>query len=172
LKNLTKQFGLASLERAAKRNPAVEAKLLVDCEDWRSRKDLMQENSFLPYLLVAIGGALGATARYALSTSINDATTTTFPWGTLTVNLLGCFFLGLITTLIADRVGAGSEVWKMAACVGFLGSFTTFSTFALEKHELFASGSWLAGGLYLSLSIMLGIAAIQLGFFAAGWLGR
>jgi CrcB protein len=93
-------------------------------------------------LAVASGGAAGAVGRYALSYLVNQATGAVFPWGTLAVNLLGSFLLGFLTGLAVESFV--SPRMRALFGVGFLGSFTTFSTFALESLNLMRRGEWMA----------------------------
>ena len=94
------------------------------------------------YLLVFIGGGIGSVARYTVTTIAKNFTTINFPFGTLTVNIFGSFLMGIITSLIASKFFADSEPIRLFLAVGFLGGFTTFSSFSmetltlLEKHEI------------------------------------
>lgn len=113
-------------------------------------------------LYVAVGGALGALARYGLSGWVQDAAGGTFPWGTLVVNVLGCFLLGLVLVWL-ERVAVASEM-RSFATIGVLGAFTTFSTFSYEAVALLRDREWLRAGGYLSGSLLLGLAAVVAGF--------
>lgn len=88
---------------------------------------------------VAVGGAAGALARWGVSSGIHRWFGRDFPWGTLTVNVAGSFAMGLLAVLLLDRFALG-PVWRAGLLVGFLGAFTTFSTFALETVELAQGG--------------------------------
>lgn len=114
-------------------------------------------------LLVATGGMAGAMARYAMSRWIGKRFPVLFPLGTLSVNLSGSFFLGL---LMGTNTG---EVFSLLFGTGFLGAFTTFSTFKLESVQLAEQKEWRLFAVYLVLSytlgIGLGIAGYQLGLF-------
>ena len=89
----------------------------------------------LPVLLIALGGAAGTLARYGVSLAFaRPAVRLSFPVGTVTVNLLGCFLIGLLNGLFLDRVTVRPEI-RAALIVGFLGGFTTFSSFAWETTE-------------------------------------
>lgn len=116
----------------------------------------------VPILLIGIGGFFGAIARYAVDTWITDAARTAFPWGTLAVNATGSFALGLLFALTAGR-GPLSEELRLPLGVGFLGAYTTFSTFALESLRLAESGSWGLALANIGGSVLLGIAAVLLG---------
>jgi CrcB protein len=116
-------------------------------------------------LLISIGGALGASARYGLSLLFDPVS---FPYPTLSVNILGCFLLAYLLTL-AVRKGTLSNELVMVAGTGFLGAFTTFSTFALEALSL---GEHHLGQavVYVGISLLGGITASFLGYLLA--LGR
>ena len=88
---------------------------------------------------IAGGGALGALGRFWVSTGVYRVLGRDFPWGTLAVNTLGSFLMGLLFVLFIDRLAAGPEV-RAAVLVGFLGAFTTFSTFSIETLALIEEG--------------------------------
>ena len=89
---------------------------------------------------VAIGGALGAVCRYLLSNFISRASGSALPWGTFAINIIGCFCMGLLMTLIVER-GLLPAVWRLFLCVGLLGGFTTFSSFGYESLMLLTEGN-------------------------------
>ncbi len=111
---------------------------------------------------VATGGALGALARYFLARAVYSLLGTAFPYGTLVVNLLGCFLLGVIIALVEERGLLGPEARSLLA-VGFLGAMTTFSTFVYESHGLLRDGAYLLCLGYLAASLMGGLASFVLG---------
>ncbi|MGM0560142.1 MAG: fluoride efflux transporter CrcB [Pseudomonadota bacterium] len=113
-------------------------------------------------LAVAAGGAIGAVARYLLSAQIMRVTGLGFPFGTLSVNVLGGVLMGLLVSLFALHWNAGQEL-RLFLTVGLLGGFTTFSTFSMETILLFERGQWMAAGLYVLASVSLALAG-----FAAG----
>lgn len=94
-------------------------------------------------ILVFIGGGIGSVARYIVTTLVKNFTTISFPFGTLTVNVIGSFLMGIITALIANKMFSDSEPVRLLLAVGFLGGFTTFSSFSIEtltlieKREIF-----------------------------------
>lgn len=107
---------------------------------------------------IAIGGAMGAVSRWLLAGLVTRVTGTAWPWGTLTVNVLGCFALGAFLELAASRGWVDSR--RHAICVvGFLGAFTTFSTFAAEADTLLRRESVIQAGAYAAVSVLLGFAA-------------
>ena len=93
----------------------------------------------LQILAIAGGGALGALGRFWVSTGVYRLLGREFPWGTLAVNTLGSFLMGLLFVLFVERLAAGSEL-RAALLVGFLGAFTTFSTFSMETLALIEEG--------------------------------
>ncbi len=91
-------------------------------------------------LLIAIGGATGALARYGITGALHNAFGTQFPYGTLVVNMLGSFSLGIIYVLVEEKHWLGPE-WRALIAIGLLGALTTFSTFSLETIKLLSSGA-------------------------------
>jgi fluoride exporter len=112
-------------------------------------------------LYIALFGALGSLSRYGVGLLARAWFGETFPWGTLLINTLGSFLLGLIVSLaLAGRV---SESTRLAIGVGFCGAFTTFSTFELETQQLFAQGRGLEAFGYATISFLCGFGAIVAG---------
>ncbi len=111
---------------------------------------------------IAVGGAAGALARYGISGWVYQRFAVGFPWGTLAVNVIGSLLLGLTVAWFEGTVT--SPELKRAIAVGFLGAFTTFSTFAYESVVLVQNGQWGRAGGYAVLSVALGVAAIVAGF--------
>lgn len=110
-------------------------------------------------LLIGLGGFAGAIARYLLDGRISAATGGGFPWGTLAINLSGSLAVGLAFALITERAALPAE-WRAPLMIGFLGSYTTFSTLALESWRMIEDGAWLAGGGNLMGSMLLGLVAV------------
>lgn len=121
-------------------------------------------------LMVAAGGALGAVARYGLSGWVQSVTDGTFPWGTLVVNVLGCFFLGFAFRVL--QLSALAPALRGAVTVGFLGAFTTFSTFGLETVGLLQDGRWARAAAYVGASVAVGVVAVLAGLWLAAALQR
>ena len=115
---------------------------------------------------VAVGGALGAVCRYLLGNFISRASGSALPWGTFAINIIGCFCMGLLMTLIVER-GLLPAAWRLFLCVGLLGGFTTFSAFSLEAALLIERRQWLVAGGYVAASAVLSIAALFLGLMMA-----
>jgi len=114
-------------------------------------------------LAVAAAGALGALARYGLSGLVHRWAGPSFPWGTLVVNLLGCFLLGLLATLSVERWTL-SATSRAAVLIGFLGAFTTFSTFSWETLQLLREGAVARALLNAAGSVLLGLVAAWAGY--------
>ena len=112
-----------------------------------------------PLLLVGVGGFAGAVTRYVLDGRISAATGGGFPWGTLVINLSGSFAIGLLFALITERAALPAE-WRAPLLIGFLGSYTTFSTLALESWRMIEDGAWLAASGNMLGSMGLGMAAV------------
>lgn len=121
-------------------------------------------------LYLMLGGAAGGAARYALAGWIYRRTGADFPWGTLVVNLLGSFTLGLVLPLVELRDAHAG--WRALLTVGFLGAFTTFSTFSYEAAMLLREGEWRRAAAYVLGSLGLGLAAIAAGFLLARVIAR
>ena len=109
--------------------------------------------------LVAVAGAAGAAARYGIGVAVGVRD---FPWATLGINLLGSLLLGLLVTSAAER--SWPETATIPVAVGFLGAFTTFSTFSYETFALLRTGRTATAGLYVGLSVVLGIGAAAAGY--------
>ncbi len=111
---------------------------------------------------LALAGALGSLARYGLAGLIQRGDHSGFPWGTLAVNMLGCFLFGLIWTLTQHRFLLSGET-RMILLVGFLGSFTTFSAFLFETDQMIEHSQWFLAGANVLGELAAGLAAYLLG---------
>ncbi len=115
-------------------------------------------------VVVGSGGFLGALARYGLSGLVHrHAPLTTFPYGTLVVNLLGCLVIGVIAGLVESRQLFGPE-FRMFALIGILGGFTTFSTFGYETFGMIREDEYLRAATNVGLHVILGLALVWLGY--------
>jgi fluoride exporter len=110
----------------------------------------------LRIFLIALFGAVGTLTRFGLQGVVQIKTGSTFPYGTLLINLTGCFFLGLIGQLTLNRIIVPPE-WRMAITIGFFGGYTTFSSFGWETAKMLESGEWLWASSYVGASVMLGL---------------
>jgi CrcB protein len=113
-------------------------------------------------LAVTLGGALGALSRYGLGIWISAKFTQGFPWHTFIINISGAFLLGFLNILFLERLTL-DPLWRLGIGVGFLGAYTTFSTFGYEVIMLLEEGSYRIAGLYTLLSILVGFTGVALG---------
>ena len=113
-------------------------------------------------LAIAAGGAVGAVLRFSVSTGIYTILGRNFPYGTLVVNVIGCFLMGFLSILMLERFAVSVE-WRAALLIGVLGAFTTFSTFSLETLDLVQHSEFLKASLNITLSIFLCLLATSLG---------
>jgi CrcB protein len=123
--------------------------------------------ALMPYLLVGLGGFIGANARYVVARLVGALFETRFPLGTLIINVSGSFLLGVLGTLVAQKVMPNSESMRLALGVGFLGAYTTFSTFEFETHALLEDGSWLIATTNMVASLFVGLLAVRAGIVVA-----
>lgn len=114
-------------------------------------------------VLLAVAGAVGTLARYWLGGVVQRLCGTGFPWGTIVINVTGCLLFGLIWTLAEDRLLISPES-RVVALTGFMGAFTTFSTFAFETSQLLAGAEWFRAVCNVVLQNVVGVAAVMLGF--------
>jgi CrcB protein len=123
----------------------------------------------LSYMWVAIGGALGTTARYWLSGVVARSVGETFPWGTLVINVTGSFVIGFFGALTGPdgRLFVGSTA-RQFVMVGMCGGYTTFSSFSLQTLNLMNDGEWLQGGVNIGLSVLLCMIAVWAGVVLGG----
>jgi CrcB protein len=119
--------------------------------------------AIMPYLLVGLGGFIGANARFVVARVVGAMFETKFPLGTFVINISGSFLLGVLGTMVAQRVMPNSESMRLALAVGFLGAYTTFSTFEFETHALFDDGSWLTATVNMFASLFVGLLAVRAG---------
>jgi len=116
----------------------------------------------MTYLAVACGGAIGAMSRYWVYNAFLKASESKFPWATLTVNIAGSFLIGIAFVLITERSEVGLEMRGLVS-VGFLGAFTTFSTFSMDTIGLLEQGQISSAITYVLSSVLVCIIAAGLG---------
>lgn len=113
-------------------------------------------------LIIGTGGFIGSIFRYLVSRSVQEKFETAFPFGTLSVNILGCFLIGVILSW-SERGGITAD-WRMFLATGICGGFTTFSAFSNETLALMRDGQWMYAGAYVVISILSGLAATFAGY--------
>ena len=113
-------------------------------------------------LAIASGGAAGALARFGVDSLIERHVDSLFPWSTFAINISGCFLNGLLVALLVDALGAPSWAAR-GLIVGFLGAYTTFSTFGAETYELAEMRQWGLALMNIAASVAIGVAAVALG---------
>ena len=113
-------------------------------------------------IAIMIGGALGAAMRYLVSNGFYSLLGRDFPYGTLAVNVIGSFLMGVLTVLLIDR-GEVDPLIKLAILVGFLGSFTTFSTFSMDTLVLINEGALSRAFLNMLTNVVVCVSAVWLG---------
>ena len=117
-------------------------------------------------LAIAVGGAVGALGRYLLSTFIYQRLGQEFPTGTLVVNVLGSLMMGFLFVLFIERMTVSADL-RALLLIGFLGSFTTFSTFSMETVTLLGQTEYLKAAMNVLFSVLLCLAATWLGMIVA-----
>ena len=121
---------------------------------------------FWAYFAVAIGGVLGCWARYAMTNLVQSIYGRDFPYATLSINVLACFLMGFLFEETLERLTI-SPILRLGILTGFLGGFSTFSTFAMETLLLAEQGDLAEGLLYILISVVLGLAAVTGGVYLA-----
>lgn len=133
----------------------------------------MNASPLIAYIWVALGGALGSVARFACVEWVQTRLPFAFPWGTLLVNVLGSFVIGVLAAF-----GEAHVRWQIPLLtrqflmIGVLGGFTTFSSFSLQTLMLARAGAWLTAGINVAASVLLCIFAAWLGFALVSALAR
>ena len=128
----------------------------------RSRGAVLEEAipalrvAHLRLILIAVFGAIGTLARYGLQGLVQVRASGTFPYGTLLVNLSGCFLLGLIGQLTLNRLVVSPD-GRIAIAVGFFGGYTTFSSFGWETAKMLEDGEWFPATTYVAASVVIGL---------------
>lgn len=118
------------------------------------------------YLLIALGGALGSIARYWIGATVTNRLGARFPYGTLLINLTACVAIGFVLTFMGKRAGFSAS-WRYLVPVGFVGAYSTFSTYEWETMSLLRAGGFPMAALYSLGSLILGLAAVWCGMLAA-----
>lgn len=116
----------------------------------------------MPYIFIGVGGFAGAITRYVVDGFVSDRTGGGFPWGTFVINITGSFVLGLLFALSQERAILPAEI-RAPVMIGFIGAYTTFSTWMLESWRLIEAGAWPSAIANLGGSLVLGLVAVLLG---------
>ena len=111
------------------------------------------------YILIAIGGAFGSIARYWVGSTIAGRMGTKFPYGTFLINMTACALIGFSLTFLARRADL-NPAWRFLVPIGFIGAYSTFSTYEWETLSTVRSGAFLLAALYAVSSLVLGLAAV------------
>ena len=111
------------------------------------------------YLFIAFGGALGSMARYWVGSTIANRMGTKFPYGTFVINITACVIIGFSLTFLGKRAGL-NPAWRFLVPVGFIGAYSTFSTYEWETLSTIRSGAFLLATIYAVSSLILGLAAV------------
>ena len=120
----------------------------------------------MQYVAIAAGAVLGANLRFVVGAWAADRLGSDFPYGTLIVNVSGAFVIGLFLAFIGARVGI-DPLWRLFFATGFLGGYTTFSSYAWEALTLAAAGDWLRAAIYVVGSNLIGLLGVWLGALLA-----
>jgi CrcB protein len=116
------------------------------------------------YLFIGLGGFLGSIARYAITSLVQIKTESLFPYGTMLVNVLGCFIIGLLMTLFQERIVLSQNI-RLFLIIGVLGGFTTFSSFSYDTFALMKTGHFLSAGFNSGVSLFGCLIATWAGFY-------
>jgi CrcB protein len=117
------------------------------------------------YLIVFLGGGLGAALRHGMNLAAASLLGTRFPYGTLFINISGSFVMGLVVAWLALKSAGGAQDWRLFITTGILGGYTTFSAFSLETALLYERGELGLAALYVAASVVLAIAGLFAGLF-------
>lgn len=126
----------------------------------------------LPYLLVGIGGFLGANARFTIGKLFAKYFTIYFPFSTFFINVTGSFFLGIVGYIAVYFKVFEPDYFRYLLGIGFLGAYTTFSTFEYETNSLLEEGAFFISALYVVSSVLIGLIAVKLGILTAKYIAR
>jgi len=117
------------------------------------------------YWMVALGGLLGSVSRFWLGGIISEKMGAKFPYGTFVINCSGCFLIGLVMTVLAEK-GYANSMWRYLVVIGFLGGYTTFSSFEYETFHAVQESEFLIGLLNAVASVVVGFLSVWLGSIA------
>jgi CrcB protein len=118
------------------------------------------------YFYIALGGSLGSLARYWVGSTVASRMGTRFPYGTFVINITACIVIGFSLAFLSKRTEL-SPAWRFLVPVGFVGAYSTFSTFEWETYSSLQTGAFLIAGLYVVLSFVLGLIGVWCGVLIA-----
>ena len=118
------------------------------------------------YFFIALGGSLGSLARYWVGSTVAGRMGTRFPFGTFVINITACIIIGFSLAFLAKRTEL-NPAWRFLVPVGFIGAYSTFSTFEWETYSNLQAGAFLIAGLYVILSLLLGLVGVWFGVLIA-----
>ena len=125
-----------------------------------------REGTVQKYLLIALGGALGSVTRFWIGSTVASRLGTRFPYGTFVINITACLIIGFSLEYLGQRLEL-TPAWRYLIPIGFVGAYSTFSTFEWEIFSNLQLGAFLMAGLYLCLSVVLGLFAVWCGVILA-----
>lgn len=117
------------------------------------------------YLIVAFGGAIGSVLRFWAGTYVSSRMGSRFPYGTFVINITASFLIGLVMTVLAERAH-WSPNWRYLIVIGFLGGYSTFSSFEYETFRVFQDGEFLIASMNVALSVIVGFVSVWVGVMA------
>lgn len=120
------------------------------------------------FAAIGVGAVLGANLRYAIANGVADRWGAEFPYGTLLINVSGAFVIGVFLALVTSRTEV-NPLWRLFFATGFLGGYTTFSSYAWEALALGRDGAWRSALLYVGGSNVLGLIGVWVGSSLVGW---
>ncbi len=128
---------------------------------------MLQDPNFRVPIAISFGAVAGALSRYYITLWFANRFSTAFPYATFFINITGCFAMGFFITLVSERVMIIPLEVRLMVTTGFLGAYTTFSTYGLEANALWRDRSYSVASFYLAGSAILGVIAVQLGIILA-----
>jgi len=127
---------------------------------------MIEEQDVQKYFFIALGGALGSLTRFWVGSAVANRFGTRFPYGTFLVNMTACVIIGFSLTFLGRRTEL-NPAWRFLIPIGFVGAYSTFSTFEWETFSTLQTGSFLSAALYVVLSCFLGLVAVWCGVMVA-----